>query len=63
MKKTHATSVSAGSYSVSWQGALRAVHGGDVSGKLPLQQFSERKNIYAAGPVAGLDGEITVIDG
>jgi hypothetical protein len=62
MKKTHPTPVAAGSYSVSWQGALSAVHGGDVSGKVPLQQFSESKNIYAVGPVAGLDGEITAID-
>lgn len=64
MKKTQLTaSAATGSYSVSWQGALRAVHGGDVSGKVPLQQFSERKNIYAVGPVAELDGEITAIDG
>jgi acetolactate decarboxylase len=63
MKETHATSAATGSYSVCWQGTLRAFHGGDVSGKVPLQQFSERKNIYAVGPVAGLDGEITAIDG
>jgi acetolactate decarboxylase len=63
MKKIHPTPAAAGSYSVSWQGTLRAVHGGDVSGKVPLQQFSERKNIYAVGPVAELDGEITAIDG
>jgi acetolactate decarboxylase len=63
MKKIHPASAVAGSYSVSWHGALRAVHGGDVSGKVPLQQFSERKNIYAVGPVAELDGEITAIDG
>jgi alpha-acetolactate decarboxylase len=64
MKKTQLTaSAATGGYSVSWQGALRAVHGGDVSGKVPLQRFFERKNIYAVGPVAGLDGEITAIDG
>ena len=63
MKQSHATSAAAGSYSVSWQGALREVHGGDVSGKVPLQQFSERENIYAVGPVAESDGEITAIDG
>jgi hypothetical protein len=40
MKKTQLTaSAATGSYSVSWPGALRAVHGGDVSGKVPLQQF------------------------
>ena len=63
MKKTHAASATAGSYTVSWQGTFRAVHGGDVSGKVPLQQFSERENIYAVGPVAESDGEITAIDG
>jgi acetolactate decarboxylase len=64
VKKTQLTASAAPrSYSVSWQGALRAVHGGDVSGKVPLQQFFERKNIYAVGPVAELDGEITAIDG
>ena len=64
MKKTQLTeSPATGSYSVSWQGALRAVHGGDVSGKVPLQQFFERKNLYAVGPVAELAGEITALDG
>jgi acetolactate decarboxylase len=64
VKKTQLTeSAATRSYNVSWQGALRSVHGGDVSGKVPLQQFIERKNIYAVGPVAGLDGEITAIDG
>ena len=64
MEKTQPTeSAATGGYSVSWKGALRAVHGGDVSGKVPLQQFFERKNLYAVGPVAGLDGEITAIDG
>ena len=46
-----------------WQGSLRAVHGGDVSGKVPLQQFKDKKNLYAVGPVAELDGEITAIAG
>ncbi len=49
--------------SVFWQGSLRAVHGGDVSGKVPLQQFAGKKNLYAVGPVADLDGEITIIAG
>ncbi len=49
-------------YSVSWQGTQREFHHGDVSGKVPLQQFSGTSNLYAVGPVAGLDGEITVID-
>jgi acetolactate decarboxylase len=49
-------------YNVSWEGTLKAVHHGDVSGKLSLKQFSGKKHLYAVGPVAELDGEITVID-
>lgn len=48
---------------VLWQGSLRAVHGGDVTGRVALTQFAGKKNLYAVGPVAGLDGEITVIAG
>ncbi len=48
---------------VHWQGSLRAVHGGDVSGKVPLQQFAEKQNLYAVGPVADMDGEITAVAG
>jgi acetolactate decarboxylase len=50
-------------YDVRWQGSLQVVHGGDVSGKVSLQQFKGKKNLYAVGPVAELDGEITVIAG
>jgi acetolactate decarboxylase len=58
-----AVCAAARTYDVSWQGSLQAVHGGDVSGKVPLQQFKDKKNLYAVGPAAGLDGEITVIGG
>lgn len=51
------------SYTVSWKGSLRAVHGGDYSPVLDLQAFEGKANWYAVGPVAGLDGEVTVIDG
>jgi len=50
------------SYKVSWEGTLKAVHHGDVSGKVSLQEFSDKKHLYAVGPVAELGGEITVID-
>ena len=49
-------------YKVSWEGTLKAVHHGDVSAKVSLQEFSSKKHLYAVGPVAELDGEITVID-
>lgn len=58
-----AFALAATAYTVSWEGSLRAVHGGDVSGKVPLQQFAGKKNLYALGPVAGLDGEITAAAG
>ena len=48
---------------VLWQGSLQAVHGGDASGKVALQQFAHKQNLNAVGPVANLDGEITVIAG
>jgi acetolactate decarboxylase len=50
-------------YSVLWQGSLRAVHGGDVSGRVSLRQFEGKQNLYAVGPAADLDGEITAVDG
>ena len=63
MLASAAFAVGATAYSVSWQGSLRAVHGGDVSGKVSLTQFAGKKNLYAVGPVAGLDGEITAAAG
>ena len=33
------------SYTVLSQGSLRSVHGGDVSGKVPLQQFAGKQNL------------------
>lgn len=50
-------------YEVRWQGSLRAVQAGDNTGKVPLEQFKDKKNLYAVGPVAALDGEITAIAG
>lgn len=51
------------SYMVSWKGSLRSVHGGDYSPVVDLQTFEGKANWNAVGPVAGLDGEVTVIDG
>ncbi len=50
-------------YTVRWQGSLRAVHGGDVAGKVPLPPFAGRQNLYAVGPVADMDGELTAMAG
>lgn len=49
-------------YTVLWQGAM-TVHGSNVSGKVPLQQFAGQKNIYAVGPLADFGGEITAVAG
>jgi len=57
------TYAASSSYSVSWQGSLRAVHGGDYSPVVDLQEFEGKPSWNAVGPVAGLDGEVTVIDG
>lgn len=51
-----------GTFHVSWEGTIKDVHHGDVSGKVSLQEFSGKKHLYAIGPVEELDGEITVID-
>jgi len=48
---------------VQWQGTLHAVHNGDTSAKINLQRVEGIGQLYAVGPVADLDGEITAIDG
>lgn len=53
----------ASTFAVQWGGSLRAVHGGDTTGKVNLEQFKDAKNLFAVGPVAELGGEITVING
>lgn len=53
----------AASASVHWQGTLKAVHMGDSSGKVPLAPLAKVPHLYALGPQAGLQGEITVFDG
>lgn len=60
MEKIHPTSATAGSCSVPCQGALKAVHGGDVSGKVPLQQSSERVSRKARQEAKPLPTEDTL---
>lgn len=48
---------------VNWQGSLRAVQDGDLSGNIALAGLAEDQHLYALGPMADLDGEITVMDG
>lgn len=49
---------------VKWKGRLSEVHQGiDCSGKIDLTQLASRKHLYAVGPLANFEGEITIIDG
>ena len=50
-------------YRVHWQGALRDFHHGDHRGRVPLDSLADWPGLYAAGPLAGMGGEVTVIDG
>ena len=49
---------------VLWIGEQRkAVHDGDVSAKVRLAELARRPHLYGIGPLEGLTGEITVVDG
>jgi len=49
---------------VMWAGAQhKAVHDGDVGAKVRLAELAQRPHLYAIGPLEGLTGEITVLDG
>lgn len=50
--------------SVNWAGSQRqAVHDGDVGAKVRLSDLATQPHLYALGPLEGLAGEITVLDG
>jgi acetolactate decarboxylase len=53
----------AAAYQVEWKGRLRDTHAGDVSGKVALAELPRSPRLYAVGPVTGLGGEVTVVDG
>jgi acetolactate decarboxylase len=53
----------AAAYQIEWQGRLSDTHSGDVRGKVSLAALPRSPGLYAVGPAAGLDGEVTVIDG
>jgi alpha-acetolactate decarboxylase len=50
-------------YGVEFKGSLKAVHYGDFTGRVPIAPFESTPGLYAVGPVADLDGEITIADG
>jgi acetolactate decarboxylase len=50
-------------FQVAWKGALRDTHGGDTHANVRLADLPRSADLYAVGPVAGLAGEITIVDG
>src|SRR5262245_55027111 len=54
---------SASTYQVRWVGEMHKVMMGEDKGIVSLATLEHEKNVYAIGPVEGLDGEITVFDG
>lgn len=51
------------SLTVDWQGSLRAVHHGEASATITISDLGDLSGVSAVGPVADLDGEITLLDG
>jgi acetolactate decarboxylase len=50
-------------YTLGWVGAQRHVLAGDLTPRARLQALADVPHLYALGPLAGLQGEVTVIDG
>jgi acetolactate decarboxylase len=49
---------------IAWAGEQhKAVHDGDVAAKVHLTDLVARPHLYAVGPLDGLRGEITILDG
>jgi acetolactate decarboxylase len=57
------SAASAPAWAVRWSGAQRDVLGGDVSGKVPLGPLGQQRSLYALGPLEGVRGEVSVLDG
>lgn len=49
-------------YAVKWVGTLREVHSGASHSRLALSTLAGLPHLYALGPLAGLRGEITILD-
>ena len=50
-------------YTLGWVGAQRDVLAGDLTPHAELRNYAGDPYLYAIGPLAGLRGEVTVIDG
>lgn len=51
------------SQEVFYKGSIQSVKSRDYSAKVILEDFANKKNLYALGPVENLDGEITIMNG
>ena len=59
-----ATSETAPGFEVRWEGKMMRVHrDGDASPRVELTKLADRPGTFAIGPLAGLRGEITALDG
>jgi acetolactate decarboxylase len=50
-------------FKVEWVGAQKEVLSGELSAHISLSALVHLDNLYAIGPVAGLKGEITILNG
>jgi len=54
----------AAGFEVRWEGEMKRVHReGDASPRVALEKLAGRTGAFAIGPLAGLRGEITALDG
>lgn len=59
-----ASQAKAAGFEVRWEGEMKRVHrDGDASPRVELSKLADRPGAFAIGPLAGLRGEITVVDG
>jgi len=61
--RTHYGAARRAAYRVAWVGTLHAVYSGDWSARMALSAMDRVPGLHAVGALAGLAGEVTVIDG
>lgn len=58
------TGKDAGGFTLETVGSMHAtMMGGERDAKIDLASLADKKDLYAVGPIVGLSGEITIIDG
>lgn len=62
--ETKTPTAQAASFRVEHRGAMREMFAsGDISGKIPVAEWTAKPNVYALAPLENLRGEVTVFDG